>query len=85
MIKKNGQLRICIDFRNLNLATPKDEYVMPITDMLVDAAANNGILSFMDDYSRYNQIYLAKEDVHKTAFIAQGPLASLSGWLCHLA
>ena len=28
IIKKNGQVRICIDFRNLNLATPKDEYVI---------------------------------------------------------
>ena len=41
---------------------------MPIADMLVDVAANNGILSFMDGYSGYNQIYLAEEDVHKTAF-----------------
>ncbi|KAM1468070.1 hypothetical protein ACFX2I_033092 [Malus domestica] len=30
VLKKNGALRICIDFRNLNLATPKDEYTMPI-------------------------------------------------------
>ena len=41
---------------------------MPIADMLVVAATNNGILSFMDSYSGYNQIYLAEEDVHKTAF-----------------
>ena len=41
---------------------------MPITDMLVDAIVNNRILSFMDSYSRYNQIYLVEEDVHKTAF-----------------
>ncbi|GKU90944.1 hypothetical protein SLEP1_g4883 [Rubroshorea leprosula] len=33
---KNGKLRICVDFRNLNLATPKDEYPMPIADLLVD-------------------------------------------------
>ena len=41
---------------------------MPIADMLVDAAANNGILSFTNGYSGYNQTYLAEEDVHKTAF-----------------
>ena len=68
VIKMNGQVRICIDFRNLNLATPKDGYGMPITDILVNATANNGILSFMDGYFGYNQIYLAEEDVHKTAF-----------------
>ncbi|XP_027368832.1 uncharacterized protein LOC113874822 [Abrus precatorius] len=44
VIKKNGSLRVCIDFRNLNTATPKDEYPMPIADMLVDSAAGNEIL-----------------------------------------
>ena len=37
--KDSGRLRVCIDFRNLNRATPKDEYPMPIADMLVDAAS----------------------------------------------
>ena len=41
---------------------------MPIADMLVDTAANNGILTFIDEYSGYNQIYLAEEDIHKIAF-----------------
>ncbi|XP_073153448.1 uncharacterized protein [Henckelia pumila] len=45
VIKKNGKLRIFIDFRNLNLATLKDVYVMPIDDMLVDSVANNELLS----------------------------------------
>ena len=54
VIKKNGQVRICIDFRNLNLAALKDEYVMPITDMLIDVVSNDGILMFMDGYLRYN-------------------------------
>ena len=67
-IKKNGKVRICIDFRNLNLAMPKDKYAMPIADMFIDAAANNGILTFMDGYSGYNQIYFAEEDIHKIAF-----------------
>ena len=68
VIKKNGQVRICIDFRNLNLATPKDEYVMPIADMLIDATSNHGILTFMDYYSGYNQIFVAEASVHKIAF-----------------
>ena len=54
VIKKNKQVRICIDFRNLNLPTPTDKYAMPIADMLVDATANNGIVTFMDGYSSYN-------------------------------
>ena len=39
VIKKNGSLRVCIDFRDLNAATPKDEYPMPVAEMLIDSAA----------------------------------------------
>ena len=62
-IKRNGKVRICIDFRNLNLATPKDEYVMPVADMLIDSAAGRKILSLMDGYAGYNQIMLVEEDI----------------------
>ena len=66
--KKNGALCICIDFRNLNLATPKDEYLMPISYLLIDVAPNHAILSFMDGHAGYNQIFIAEADVHKTTF-----------------
>ena len=66
--KKNGKLRVCIDFRNLNKATPMDGYPMPIADMLVDAAAGHKVISFMDGNARYNQIFMAEEDIHKTTF-----------------
>lgn len=52
--KKNGKLKVCTNFRDQNLATPKDEYVKLIVDMLVDSAAIHGMLLFMDDYSWYN-------------------------------
>jgi hypothetical protein len=68
VIKKNGKLRICINFRNLNLATPKDEYPMLVADLLVDGASRYKVLSFMDGHSGYNQIFIAENDVHKTAF-----------------
>ena len=45
VMKKNGKIRVCIDFRNLNLATPKDEYPMPVVDLLVDGAAKHKVLS----------------------------------------
>ena len=41
VIKKNGNLRVCVDFRDLNVATPKDMYVIPIADMLFDSTTNN--------------------------------------------
>ena len=63
VIKKNGTLRVCIDFRDLNQATPKDEYSMPVAEMLVDSAAGFEYLSMMDGYSGYNQILIVEEDV----------------------
>jgi hypothetical protein len=40
--KKNvGKIRICVDFRNFNQATPKDEYLMPVADLLIDSASGN--------------------------------------------
>jgi hypothetical protein len=61
-----------VDFRNLNRATPKDEYPMPVAETLINAAANNKILSFMDGKAGYNQIFMAPEDIHKTAFRVPG-------------
>ena len=72
--KKNGKLRVCIDFRDLNKATPMDGYPMPIADMLVDAAAGHKMISFMDGNVGYNQIFMAEEDIHKTAFRYPGHL-----------
>jgi hypothetical protein len=57
-----------MDFRDLNRATPKDEYPMPVAEMLVNKAAGNKILSFMDGNASYNQIFTALKDIHKTAF-----------------
>ncbi|GKV34003.1 hypothetical protein SLEP1_g42432 [Rubroshorea leprosula] len=73
---KNGKLRICVDLRNLNLATLKDEYPMPIADLLVDGAARHRILSFMDGHSGYNQIFIAEEDISKTAFRCPGAIGT---------
>jgi hypothetical protein len=72
--KKNGKLRVCIDFRDLNKATPMDGYPMPIADMLVDATAGHKVISFMDGNAGYNQIYMAEENIHKTVFRCPGHL-----------
>ncbi|GKV50000.1 hypothetical protein SLEP1_g56718 [Rubroshorea leprosula] len=76
VLKKNGKLRVCVDFRNLNLATPKDEYPMPIADLLIDGVARHKILSFMDGHSGYNQIFIADADVPKTAFRCPGAVGT---------
>ena len=66
--KKNGQIRCCVDFRNLNKAYPKDEFPLPNINLLVDSAAGSSMFLFMDGYSGYNQIRMAAKDVEKMAF-----------------
>ncbi|KAI5317664.1 hypothetical protein L3X38_037371 [Prunus dulcis] len=66
--KKTGALRICVDHRDVNDACPKDEFPLPITELLVHATTGFGALSFMDGFSGYNQIKMASEDQEKTAF-----------------
>ena len=49
--KKNGQIRICVDFRNLNQACTKDAFSLPIPDILLDNVVGHEIFSFMDGFS----------------------------------
>jgi hypothetical protein len=70
--KKDDRWRVCVDFRDLNRATPKDEYPMPVAETLINAAAGHKMLSFMDGNAGYNQIFMAPEDIHKTAFRVPG-------------
>jgi hypothetical protein len=69
MEKKNtDKIWVCIDFCNLNKATHKDEYPMPISDMLISNASGHRVISFLDGNADYNQIFMAEEDMSKTAF-----------------
>nr|ABF94998.1 transposon protein, putative, unclassified [Oryza sativa Japonica Group] len=67
--KANGKWRMCVDFTDLNKACPKDHFPLPRIDQLVDSTAGCELLSFLDAYSSYHQISMAKEDEEKTAFI----------------
>ena len=69
-----------MDFRHLNVDTPKDMYVMPIKDMLVDFATNNELLFFMDGFSGYNHNLITVEDIPKTAFRCLGSIGTFE-WL----
>ena len=66
--KKNGQIRVCADFRDLNKAFPKDDFPLPNVNMLVDGTAGHELFSFMDGFSGYNQIKMAVGDAECTAF-----------------
>ncbi|KAI5338763.1 hypothetical protein L3X38_018035 [Prunus dulcis] len=68
VLKRTGALHICVDYRDINDACPKDESSFPITELLVDAKTCFGALSFLDGFSGYNQIKMALEDKEKTVF-----------------
>jgi hypothetical protein len=70
--KNTGKIRVYIDFQNLNKATPKDKYPMPIANMLINNALRHRVISFLDGNSGYNQIFMAKEDMFKTSFRCLG-------------
>ncbi|GAU49442.1 hypothetical protein TSUD_407340 [Trifolium subterraneum] len=67
--KKDGKVRMCVDYRDLNKDSPKDDFPLPHIDVLVDNTAKSKVFSFMDGFSEYNQIKIAVEDREKTAFI----------------
>ena len=62
---------MCVDYTDLNRACPKDAYPFPNIDKLVDNSSSYKLLSFMDAYSGYNQIPMAKNDEEKTAFMTE--------------
>ena len=59
----------CVDFTDLNKTWPKDNFSLPRIDQLVDSIARHKLLTFIDAFSGYNQIKMAKEDQEKTTFI----------------
>ena len=48
--KKDDKVRVCVDFRDLNKASPKDYFPLPHIDMLVDSMIGHSMLSFMDGF-----------------------------------
>ena len=66
--KKNGKMRMCIDFTDLNKAYKKDPFPLPRIDASMDKAAGYKQFSLLDCISGYHQIWLNKEDKEKTSF-----------------
>ncbi|XP_057793079.1 uncharacterized protein LOC131009684 [Salvia miltiorrhiza] len=66
--QKTNTWRMCVDFRDLNAACPKDHYPLPRIDQLVDATSGCALLSMMDAYQGYHQVKMNRGDIAKTAF-----------------
>jgi hypothetical protein len=54
--KKQGTIRVCVDYRDINKACPKDNFPTPFVDQIIDDCAGSEIFSLMDGFSGYNQI-----------------------------
>ncbi|XP_075105025.1 LOW QUALITY PROTEIN: uncharacterized protein LOC107765109 [Nicotiana tabacum] len=67
--KKDGKTRVCVDYHDLNKASPKDNFPLPNIHILIDNCAKHEIGSFVDCYVGYHQILMDEEDAEKTAFI----------------
>jgi hypothetical protein len=76
--KANGKWRMCIDFIDLNKAYSKDEFPLPRIDSLLDATPTSELMSLLDCYSGYHQIWMKKEDEPKTSSITP------NGTYCYL-
>jgi hypothetical protein len=69
---------MCIDYTNLNKVCPKDPYPLPRIDQIVDSTSSCDLLSFVDAYSGFHQIRMAKDDRKHTAFI------TVDGLYCYI-
>src|SRR5882762_3585364 len=66
--KKNGEIRLCVDFINLNKCSKKDNYPLPKMEHLLQKVSGARVISFLDGFSGYNQVVVHPEDQEKTAF-----------------
>jgi hypothetical protein len=69
--KKDGTLRLCIEFQQLNKYTIKNKYPLPRIDDLFDQLRGAKIFSKIELRSRYHQVRIKEEGIHKTTFITR--------------
>ena len=67
--KKNGEIRICIDFRNLNRVSLMDNYPLPKVDHILQKVVGSQRMSMLDGLSGYNHVLAHPDDQEKTTFI----------------
>jgi hypothetical protein len=67
--KKTGEIQMCVDFRDLNKSSVKDNYPLPNMEFLLQQVTGSACMSMLDGFSGYNQVLVAEEDRAKTTFI----------------
>lgn len=68
VVKKDGSLRICVDYRKLNLYSTRDAFPLPRIEDALEALGQSKYFSTLDLTSGYWQVEVAEQDKHKTAF-----------------
>ncbi|WVZ58282.1 hypothetical protein U9M48_008565 [Paspalum notatum var. saurae] len=68
--KKDGSLRMCVDYRGLNAVTVKNKYPLPRIEDLFDQLKGACVFSKIDLWSGYHQLRIRPSDIPKTAFIS---------------
>ena len=76
--KKNGEWRMCVDYRELNALTEQDAYPLPRIDDILYKVAKARYFTTLDLQAGYYQIWIKKEDVPKTAFRLNTPVLGSS-------
>ena len=66
--KKFEEIRLCVDFRNLNRDPDKDNYIVPPKEQILQMVSGSELFSLLDGFSGYNQVLVAEEDRLKTTF-----------------
>jgi hypothetical protein len=67
--KKTGEIRMCVDFRDLNKESIKDNFPLPNMEFLLQQVTGSACMSMLDGFSGYNQVLVIEEDRAKTTFI----------------
>jgi len=67
--KKNGKLKIYVDFKKLNVVTKKDPYPLPFTNEVLNIVVRHDAYSFLNGFFGYHQISIATQDKYKTMFV----------------
>jgi hypothetical protein len=79
--KKQGTICVCIDYRDINKACPKDNFPTPFVDQIVDDCIRSEIFSLMDGFSRYNQINIFPRTNTKPLLFFLGALLPIEKFL----
>ena len=77
LIKKTGEIWMCVDFRDLNKESIKDNFPLPNMDFLLQQVIGSACMSMLDGFSGYNQILVVEEDREKTTFMLSPNIGSL--------